>query len=121
MNGTPSTRTEPQSPVAFCRTRDGSWAVCGPAALLRSALDDGGAVTVTKKSGEAAHVTIYKVTKGFLTSDGELAYGIIGTSKRCDECGRHIGALYAATDSSGIPGLVCSSCSHEPSECLSFA
>lgn len=84
MTGTPSTDTAAESPVGFRRTRDGQWAVCGPAPLLRAALDDGGVVTVSKRGGGMSHVTICRVAQSFTVDGIEMAYGYLEVANAMD-------------------------------------
>lgn len=110
------------------KTRDGQWVVCGNARELRRCAKTHTAVNVTKRSGEVQWVQIDHVSKTF--GDG-LAYGYIAdapaprTTRRsgtgsCDNCQERPGR-HERTDSSGIGGLVCHTCHHEPDYALSFA
>lgn len=116
--------------AAYRKTRQGEWAVMAPAADLR----EGEIIAVTKKDGTVKHETIARVGASFAVDGTQMAYGHIAArhaarpasrsasshGATCDNCDR-AGARYPRTDSSGLAGIVCSSCNREASYALSFA
>lgn len=72
--------------LTYRKTREGDWAVFGPAAELKA-----GAVTVRKKDGTRKTETVERVSKSFDVQGVPHAYGYIQRQERqggCAACGR---------------------------------
>lgn len=63
--------------VTYRKTRSGEWVVFGPAQTLRDALNGGGLVEVTKKSGEVKVESIHRMGRCFRADGIGCAYGYI--------------------------------------------
>lgn len=111
---------------SYRKTKTGVWAVMGPASIVRQ----GATVTVTKKDGSTKEEHITSTGKPFRVDGREMVYGYTeprsgsgsrsGSGEACWECGRP-GARIEAADSSGISGVVCSSCARMSPNERSFA
>lgn len=131
--------------ITYRKTTRGEWVAYGPADLITESQT----VTITKKSGETDERTVTSTGRTFTVDGTKMVYGYLAereytpktttatySSKRsycytpsqwggratggCENCGSYR-AGYTATDSSGITGRVCRSCSFKPQYELYFA
>jgi len=117
--------------ASFKKLRSGEWGITAKGNLPAAGLA-GQYLRVEKKSGETNTVYVDRV----LWTDGATAICTIATMPRtseqkaspapsgggiCDECERPRRGLVDASDSSGIPGRVCSQCAAMPASMRSFA
>ncbi len=106
--------------LTYRRSRDGNWAVFGPAALM----GEGKRVTVTKADGTTKQETIVHVSRTFDVDGTPFAYGYLARGgqqqrRKCDNCGEGWG-VYERRDSSGLVGMVCAICNYDEDYELSF-
>jgi hypothetical protein len=122
--------------ITYRKTKDGQWVAFGPASEIQANT----IVTVTKRDGTTKREMIASVGKPFTANGQQMVYGYISTdttvaadgssliarrsngqgSHTCDQCG-HGRGTHRRNDSSGIAGLVCSSCNRDADYELSFA
>ena len=115
--------------ASFKKLRSGEWGITAKGNLPAAGLA-GQYLRVEKKSGELNTVYVTRV----LWTDGATAICTIASEPMaggkpqgrsgggiCDECERPRRGLVDASDSSGIPGRVCSQCAAMPAGELSFA
>ena len=112
-----TTTTIPARPK---KLRSGEWGAWVETPSVRK----GDRIKVTTRAGKSWSATVDKVI--WTGSDGAIVATDSGggssrsrSRQRCDECWSAPGTI-PATDSSGIPGMVCGSC-YGPSFELSFA
>lgn len=112
--------------LTFRKTRDGIWAVFGPAPEVLP-----GPCHVHRADGTVRTVTVTTTSRPFDVNGVPHVYGYIEArdssprpaspkSGKCAECGRP-GATIECSDSSGIPGLCCPRCARMSRYERSFA
>jgi hypothetical protein len=107
----------PDHVLRYRKSRDGSWAVFGPASMMAK----GKTVKVRKKNGTTKEELIAHVSRTFPVNGVPYAYGFIARPERrkCDNCGEGWG-VYERRDSSGLVGFVCAFCHNDSDYELSF-
>jgi hypothetical protein len=72
--------------IGYRKTRQGDWAVCGPATEVRV-----GAVTVTKRDGTTKTETVTRLGSVFETPEGPMVYGYLAAKAPSGNGGRRYG------------------------------